>query len=311
MAARNTLTVCMLAAMIFRASAAPLLDEANREYAAGKWTSAVRLYKQAAGSGENPALCYFNAANAWYQMDSLARALVYYRATIDCAPAFFKAYLNLAAVYYSLNDMGDCIACVRRGIKLEPANQKALLILAAAYRKSGALAQSIDAFETLARRYPDMEEPYVALGEMYRDLDDGEMAVRWLLAYPSSGRNLSYVYSLLAGLYETGSDINRALYYLDLSFARDNGKRGTLLHIAQLQRTTGNDLVALETARDGMRRFPDFPDLALIAGSIAFDHGWLDEAERCFSVAAQHGSANAVIGIQNVKNRRAASATVR
>lgn len=308
---KNAIIISILSLLAFRTSAAPLLDSANREYAAGKWTSAVLLYKQAAREGENPALCYFNAANAWYQRDSLARALVYYRATIDCAPAFFKAYLNLAAVYYSLNDMGNCIACMRQGLKLEPANQKALLILAAAYRKSGALAQSIAAFETLARQYPDMEEPCIALGEMYRDLDDGDMAVRWLVAYPSSGKNLSYVYSLLAGVFEEGNDISRALYYLDMSFARDNGKKGTLLHIAQLQRTTGNDLVALETARDGMKRFPDFPDLSLLAGSIAFDHGWLDEAERCFSVAAQHGSANAVIGLQNVKNRRAAPETTR
>ncbi len=146
---------------------------------------------------------------------------------------------------------------------------------------------------------------------MYRDLDDQDMAVRWLLAYPAGGKILSDVYSLLAGLFEADNDFNRALYYLDLSFARDNGKKGTLLHIAQLQRTTGNDMVVLETARDGMKRFPDFPDLALLAGSIAFEHGWFDEAERCFSVAAQHGSANAVIGLQNVRNRRTASDSAR
>jgi|WetSurMetagenome_2_1015567.scaffolds.fasta_scaffold26184_4 tetratricopeptide (TPR) repeat protein len=285
-------------------SASSYLDDANAQYTAGKLPQAVALYKKAAVEGENPALCYFNAANALFQMDSLARALVYYRACMNLAPDFFKAYLNLAVVYYSLNDIGNCIAVMRHGLELDPAHKKGLLILAAAYRASGAIAQSIAVFEDLARLYPDMEEPYVAIGEMYRDLDDPDMAAKWFMQYPPGGKNLGYVSMALADIFESTGDLGRACYYLDQSFSLDKTKKWALFRLAKIQRAMGNDLVALETARDGMERFPDFPDIALVAGGIAFDHGWLDEAERCYAAASKLGSANAVIGLENVRQKR-------
>jgi tetratricopeptide (TPR) repeat protein len=304
---RNAVTkiLIMFGLALFAAShpwaAGSLLEEANAMYNAGKMAEAVKLYKKAAIEGENPALCYFNAANALFQTDSLARALVYYKACTNVAPDFFKAYLNLAVVYYSLNDMGNCIAIMRHGLELSPGHQKGMLILAAAYRSAGAIAQSIAVFEDLARAYPDMEEPYIALGQMYRDLEDPELAAKWLMAYPATGKNLAYVSMELTDVFESTGDLMRAAYYLEQAYSIDNSKKWALCRLAQLQQKMGNDLVALETAREGMERFTDFPDIALVAGNIAFSHGWFGEAERCFSSAAKHGSAQAVIGLGNVR----------
>ena len=281
-----------------------LLDDANKLYGAGKLSEAIRLYKKASLIGENPALCSYNAANAYFQLDSLPRAVVYYRLCVNAAPRFYKAYLNLAIVYFTLNDMGNCIATIHEGLKLEPLQQKGTLVLATAYRRCGAAAQSIAAFEDLVRAYPEMEEPYIALGEMYRDLNDPDMAIRWLQSYPSIGKNGAYVALALADLYESTGNPERALYYLDRSYNCDKTKKWTLYRIAALQQKTGNELVALETARGGCELFPDFSPLAVLAGTIAFAHGNLGEAEKYYAAAEKLGSPEAIAGLENVKNQR-------
>jgi tetratricopeptide (TPR) repeat protein len=283
---------------------ASLLDDANKLYAAGKLPEAVRLYKKASITGENPALCAYNAANALYQLDSLPLAVVYYHICINAAPGFYKAYLNLAVVYFTLGDMGNCIATIRNGLRLEPMQQKGMLLLAEAYRQCGAIAQSMTTFEDIAHTYPDMEEPYIALGDLYRDLNDPVMAAQWFDSYPSGGRNGAYVALALADLYESAGNLERALFYLNRSYNLDKTKKWILYRIAAMQQKTGNDLVALETARNGCEMFPDFSPLAILAGTIAFSHGYLAEAEKYFGTAEKLGSPEAVVGLANVKNKR-------
>lgn len=113
-----SITVVMFTLSIIMTAKGSMLDDANKLYGAGKLTDAIRLYKKASLTGENPALCAYNTANAYFQLDSLPRAVVYYRICISAAPQFYKAYLNLGVVYFTLNDMGNCIATIGRGLKL-------------------------------------------------------------------------------------------------------------------------------------------------------------------------------------------------
>ena len=282
--------------------AGTFLDKANELYSSGRMVESIKAYKKAALNGENPALCFFNAANACYQLDSLAQAVVNYKTCLYYAPDFFKGYLNLAVVYFTLDDLGACISTLNAGLKLEPENQKAQLILATAYRKVGALSDAVIAFERLAKEYPAMEDPYIALGEMYRDLGDNDIAQKWLSAFPPSGKHIDYVYTLLSDMYEAENNLPKALYYLDAAYALDKSKRWTLYRIVTLEDQMGNGLVAYETARIGMERFKNFPELALLAGNIAFKNERYNQAELCYQTAYQLGSASAVVGLQNIKS---------
>lgn len=292
----------ILALLLFGLSVeAALLDHANNAYSQGDVDKAINLYKKAALAGENPALCYFNLANAYVQLDSLPQSIVYYRACLSYAPDFFRGYLNLAIAYFTLEDLGACIATVKRALELRPADQKSLLILAASYRKAGSLPEAICAFERLVVSYPELEEPYIALAEMYRDLGDNQTAIRWLRRYPESGKSESYVNSMLADIYESGGDLDKALYHLQRAFEMDLGNRWALYRIVQLHQKMGNPLVALEQAGQGLEILPTFAELALLAGNIAFGLGKLEEAERHYSTARTNGSAGAVVGLENIR----------
>lgn len=281
--------------------AGPTLDSANSFYTEGKLPESIALYKKALTLGENPVLCCFNCANAYFQLDSLARALTFYRQCINGAPDFVKARLNLAIIYYMLGDLGRCIAASKQTLRLDPDNQKMRLVLAAAYQKSGAIPEAAAEYEYIVRKYPDIADTYLALGEIYRNLNDFQTAIQWLNEYPITGQNYPYVVVLIADLYDQAGDLPRALFYLQKSFDLDKKNKTTFFKIVQIQKRMGNDFVALETAMEGMMLFPEFADLALEAGNIAFNRGKLEEAEFCYRKAYAVGSPGAVVGLENVK----------
>ena len=288
--------------------AGPALDSANALYTQGKLMESVKSYKKALTAGENPVLCYFNCANAYFQLDSLSRALTFYRQCINSAPDFVKARLNCAIIYYMLGDLGRCIAASKQTLRLDPENQKMRLVLAAAFEKSGAIPEAAAQYEYIAKKYPEMAETYLALGEIYRNLNDYETAIQWLCEYPHTGQNYPYVLLLIADLYDQAGDLPRALFYRQKSYDIDKKNKNTFYRIVQTQKRMGNDFVALETAMEGMTQFPDFADLALEAGNIAFNRGKLEQAEFCYSKAYALGSPGAVVGLENVKIVRAQKA---
>jgi tetratricopeptide (TPR) repeat protein len=292
------LILCLSVSLV---RAGPTLDSANALYTEGNLLESTVMYKKALAAGENPVLCYFNCANAYFQLDSLSRALTFYRQCINSAPDFIKARLNCAIIYYMLGDLGRCIAASQQTLRMDPENQKMRLVLAAAYQKSGAIPEAAAEFEFIASKYPELTETYVALGEIYRNLNDYETAIKWLSEYPHTGQNYPYVLLLIADIYDQADDLPRSLFYLHKSFDLDKKNKGTFYRIVQMQKRMGNDLVALETALEGIRLFPKFADLAIEAGNIAFNRGKLEEAEFCYSKAYELGSPSAVVGLENVK----------
>jgi tetratricopeptide (TPR) repeat protein len=300
--------VLLIVCIITYPHAGQLLDRANSLYGDGKLKEAINTYNKAALSGENPALCHFNAANAYYQLDQLPQSIVHYKISISYAPSFFKAYLNLAAVYFTLNDLGACIATMNSGLRIEPTDQKGLLIYATACRKAGAIPEAALTFEKIAGLYPEIDEPFISLGEIYKETGDYETAEIWLKSSPESGVHLGYIYTLLADIKQFQGDTSKMIFYLERAFAVDNTQKWTLYRIVQLHEIMGNELVAFEMAKDGMSQFPDFPDLSLLAGNIAFKRLRLEEAELCYNAALKYGSSDAVIGLQNVRIARKSAA---
>ena len=287
-------------AWIATVNAGPALDSANAFYSQGKLKESVKFYKKALSVGENPVLCYFNCANAYFQLDSLARALTFYRQCINLAPDFVKARLNLAIIYYMLGDLGRCIAASKQTLRLDPENQRMRLVLAAAFEKSGAIPEAVTEYEYILQKYPETTEMYLALGQIYRSLNDYETAIQWLGEYPQTGKNYPYVLLLIADIYDQAGDLPRSLFYLEKSFAIDK-KKNTFFRIVETQKRMGNDFVALETAMDGMTQFPDYAELAIEAGNIAFARGLIEKAEFCYSKAYAGGSPAAVVGLENVR----------
>lgn len=283
---------------------AKYLEQANTALQDGNSKDAITLYRKAALNGENPVLSYFNMGNAYFQMDSLPQSIIYYRAALGYAPEFFRAWLNLSTAYYRLNDMGQCIASIRRAIALDPESAQALFILGTAYRNMSAHAEAITTYEKLIYKHSDYAEAYIAMGELYSDLEDYETSLHWLNQYPEDGNSDGYIHVLKSEIARKTGDESRELYFLRKAFEADKSNKWILYRIVESLIESDNKLVALEEIEKGLDYFPQFAELAILGGNIAFQLENLNQAERLYMKARNNGNPNAVIGLENIRVMR-------
>lgn len=277
------------------------LSEAQSYYKKGDYHKALDLYKKNRFSAPNPALVYFNMANCWYQMDSLANAVVCYEMSLEEAPAFFKAWLNLGILKYNLNDFPGVIAALERARSIEPENIQLLLVLASAYRRLDDISNVIPLLEQAVTIEPGMEKGYFMLYEANYSLGNLDDAARWLKACPdSASERTREKYTFLAELFEEMGQLNEALSWwrrVKNSYRQD---RWANYRYVSLLARQGTVLLALAEADKCLDEFSDFGELALLAGSIAVEQGMLQRASRYFMKAWNIGYSEGLVGLQNI-----------
>jgi tetratricopeptide (TPR) repeat protein len=130
------------------------------------------------------------------------------------------------------------------------------------------------------------------------------------MRYPESGKNRAFAWLLLADLFQKQGNTDRALYYVNQAFDADPSNRWALYQKIALLEKQGNEMVALEEARRGLENFPAFAELAVLGGTLAFRQGKIAEAERFYAIAKKAGSADGVVGLENVRIERQREARI-
>jgi tetratricopeptide (TPR) repeat protein len=237
-------------------------------------------------------------------MDSLAQAVVYYKATIKFAPEFFRGYLNLATVYFTLEEYGECIATLYDAKRIEDdynSNPTAKLLLASAYERAGGIAAAATEFERAVEENPNEYNAFLALGELYREIGDWETAIKWLSKYPQHKERYEYVLLVLADIHKKQNKTDEALYFMLKALDMNQSNKWLAFQIAELYNNSGKPFVALEFIEKSLTKFPEFKELSLLGGKTAFELGEYQRAEKHYLMAKSLGSANAVIGLDNIR----------
>jgi len=281
-----------------------LMRKAHELYAEDNLTQAIHYYKRAQENGGNAALCFFNVANAYFRLDSLSSSIFYYLMTISQAPDFYRAHLNLSVVYFNIDELGESIASAQRAIDLEPDSIKAYQVKAAALKKVGVLPDAATLYLYILEKDPQYNDAYISLGEIFRDLDDPQEAIYWLSRYPSHAKNYPYVLHLLADVYESVDDKDKTLYYLKrvLDIKPDN--KWLYYRIVKLLNEENKPYLAIDEVENALLLYPDFAEIAVMGGTIAFELGDLSRAEFFFERAQEQGSSAALVGLENVRIMR-------
>lgn len=281
--------------------AANSLSDAQAHYEKGDYHSAINLYRQNVFSAPNPALVYFNMANCWYQLDSLANAAVYYEMSLAEAPEFFRAWLNLGILKYNLDDYPGVVAALERARPLQPDNTQLLLILASAYRRLENLSHAIPLLEYAVSIEPGLDKGYFMLYEANYRLGNLCAAAQWLRMCPdSASERTREKHTLLAELAEEQGKFNEALSWWRKVIDAFPEERWASYKYVSLLAKQEIVLLALEEADDALAKYPDFGEMALLAGSIATDAGLLDRASRHFMRAWELGISDGLVGLQNL-----------
>lgn len=277
-----------------------ILDVANKYYSEGDYANAILTYRKAIQAGENPALGYFNLANAYYQIDSLVKAIVCYEQAIKAAPNFAKGYHNLGILYFDLGKTVDAVLTLEKALLLEPDNIQIKLILAVCYKNLREYTKAILFLQEIAEKNPQQDDSYFLLYDIYMTLGDLQEARKWVERYPDDGKRVSDKYQLLADLSMQSERTSDALYYYNRIIALSPQKRWPYHQIVKILADNGTILAALQKAEDAMILFPDFKELALLSGSIAFENQYYQKAEQFFGQAYKLGHANGLVGLQNL-----------
>jgi len=277
--------------------------QGNELYGRGRYAEAAKLYERSIKEGASASLALFNMGNCYYQMNALARAVGCYRAAIVEAPSFFTAYLNLGVLYQSQEDWPSTVSTLEIADALEPDNKQVVLILAVAYRNLKAYGPAVKCLERALALDPAMYDCYFMLFDVYQELEDLDLAVSYLNRYPDTGRRAAEKYRLLAGVAEAKGEADKAAFFYrqQVELAPDN--RAARYQLVEALNKSGHALLALETARDALKRFGDYGELALLGGNIAFERKFWRDAGQFYQTAYALGEARGLIGLQNVEKQ--------
>jgi tetratricopeptide (TPR) repeat protein len=84
-----------------------LFEKGNQQYAKAKYQDAVQSYQQILNSGYQSAVVYFNMGNAYYKLDDIPSALLYYEKAHKLAPGDEDINVNIQLANLKTADKVD------------------------------------------------------------------------------------------------------------------------------------------------------------------------------------------------------------
>jgi tetratricopeptide (TPR) repeat protein len=119
---------------------------------------------------------YTEATTAYTQGD-FAKALKYYKESVDTDPTLANAWYNMGLVQKKMADYPAAAKSLSEALKQDPSMHRARYMLAVVYRFQGKPAKARDELKTLIIKQPDFHMAYYVLGIVYRELDKPEEAL--------------------------------------------------------------------------------------------------------------------------------------
>ena len=101
---------------------------------------------------------FFAAGLQEYQRKDLSKALIAFRAAVQCDPKLVQAHLAIADIYAERGNEGEALAALLQALQIEPKNVLALRAASNLYLKNGLHNKALPLLETLVRwlRSPPM-----------------------------------------------------------------------------------------------------------------------------------------------------------
>lgn len=276
------------------------LSKGNEHYRSGEYNKAIKSYRTAINKGENPALSWFNLANAWYQNGKPEKAVSCYETSVAAAPEFPRGWINLGVLYYELKDYGACIAALNRVLELQAGDAMIWSLLASAHKGLEHYGIAAMYFEKAVEADSSLYDAYLALYDIARITGDNREALRWLSRYPQAGGRYHDVLLLSGELQLQSGDTAAALATFRQCTATNPSSIKGWISLVNVLKNMGAAYTALIEADRALENNESPVSLAMIAGKIAFENGYYDKAERYFAQAYKNGSADGSVGLGNL-----------
>ena len=158
----------------------PLMTAAGKALNQGKLNQAEFLFKQAQKQGASPIIVNYNLAYIYFKREDIYKAELFYNKVIESAPLSADAHQNLARVYYYYQDLEKAIDTLDKFLEKVTNDYDTHLLLGDLYREIAAYDQAEKQYTTAIILYPNYEESYLAMIDLYLLLNDSERALEYI-----------------------------------------------------------------------------------------------------------------------------------
>jgi superkiller protein 3 len=102
-----------------------------------------------------------------YQRKDLSKALITFRAAVQCDPKLVQAHLAIADIYAARGNEGEALAALLQALQIEPKNVLALRAASNLYLKNGLHIKALPLLETLVAVTPKAADAHADLAAVY------------------------------------------------------------------------------------------------------------------------------------------------
>ncbi len=143
-------------------------------------------------------------------------AIYFLKKATDLDPGLQPAWVNLGMAYRKMAEYDKAIECYTHLLQVNPNNLKAIFALADVYNDMGDFNRALKMNEDVMKVYPQLEMPYINIGNYYILKADTAMAVNYWEQAAAKNPSAELCYQL-AFMYKVHGDQKKAAYYNNLA----------------------------------------------------------------------------------------------
>jgi tetratricopeptide (TPR) repeat protein len=118
----------------------------------------------------------FAAGFEEYKRKDLSKALIAFRAAVQCDPKMAPAYLAIADIYAERGNESEALGALLQALQIEPKNELALRAASNLYLKKDLHDKALPLLETLASAAPKAADVHADLAAVYAASGDRKRA---------------------------------------------------------------------------------------------------------------------------------------
>jgi superkiller protein 3 len=138
----------------------------------------LELLRGMEAQGQADAEVYFRIGNAFYSMEALDSAIVYYGEAIKADSAYVKAWVNLGLAYDGSHQVPAAQRAFEEALAIAPDDVLALCHLGFTYFNRGRVEKAIDYYMQALRIDPESAQAHYNLGLAFADAHIFQEALR-------------------------------------------------------------------------------------------------------------------------------------
>jgi tetratricopeptide (TPR) repeat protein len=291
------------------------LARGDSAYEREEYARAVVLYRESAREGNQPAIAWFNAANALVRLDRPAEAREAYRRSVAASPDFIKARQNLAALYQLEGNVVEAARHYEAAARLDEKDANSRYRLGELAQQAGDAAEALRWYERALRADSLHEGAASGTAQVLLAGRDTAAALAWLERFNARAPKPA-VWALIlqgdlarrAGLRDQAVEL-----YRDAAAASPADPR-PWLRLARLLREEGRPLEAGILLGQAVRAAPQRGELWAAQGGLRLEGGDPVGAREAYLQAFRLGSPEGFQGLQALASwyeRRQDSASAR